>query len=224
MGLELRNAAWMARCVGRGDLAPFGPEAIAELASAVGVRRIEAGTPLMSEGEAVSRIGIIQDGEVELYRRHAMRRVVLQVLRPGDVYGDIPFLCHMPPPFGARALTVGGVIELDAEGFWRLLETRPGACQRFLFSVASRLQRMQLRLLELTSGDLRHQVASLLLDETGGGSGAVHLTQATIAQLLGASRPSVNRVLKDLEADGFVALTYRRVEVVDPAGLDAVAR
>lgn len=61
--------------------------------------------------------------------------MVLRVLHPGDVFGDIPFLCHMAPPFGARALTV----ELDVTTFWALLETRPEICRRMLMGIVGHL-------------------------------------------------------------------------------------
>jgi CRP/FNR family transcriptional regulator, cAMP and macrophage regulator len=148
---------------------------------------------------------------------------VLQVLREGDVFGDIPFLCDVPPPFSARALTDAAVIRLDAPTLHRLLIERPAVCHRFLFSLAARLQRMQGRLLQLTRGDLRQQVATLLLDETDGGAGEVALSQATLAELLGASRPAVNKVLKEFEATGALALGYRRIEVREPGTLATLA-
>lgn len=216
---DRRQAAWMARCVGRGELSPFTETEIRDLGATVGTTRVKAGTPLMQPDAEVASIGLIVHGEVELYRRNKVRRVVLQVLREGDVYGDIPVLCHKPAPFGARALTDAEVIVFGEEQLWLLLERHPIAIRRFLWSVASRLERMQRRLLELTAGDLRHQVAQLLLDETDHG-GPVRLSQSTLAELLGATRPSVNRVLKQLEGEGLVALSYRRVEVVDRDGLE----
>jgi CRP-like cAMP-binding protein len=78
---------------------------------------------------------------------------------------------------------------------------------------------MQRRLLELTQRDLRGQIASLLLDETEGQQRVIALPQSTLAELLGAARPSVNQVLKGLEEEGLVRLAYRRVEVLDPSGL-----
>lgn len=219
--MPLQDAAWMARCVGRGDLAPFSAAEVEELAGLLGVREVRAGTPLMAEAEQITAVGLVHHGQVELTRRQGVRRVVLQVLREGDLYGDIPFLCHMAPPFGARALTDAAVIEIGADTFWSLLQSQPHVCQRFLFSVASRLQRTQQRLLELTSGDLRHQVAQLLLDE-GGDTGQIDLAQATIAALLGASRSNVNRALKDLEAQGAVELAYRSIDIIDPDVLRTV--
>ncbi len=214
----------MARCVGRGELAPFSAAETTRLADALGTRSVAAGAPLMHGSDHVDAIGLILSGDVELTRRHGVRRVVLQVLHAGDVYGDIPFLCDMAPPFSARALTDVEVIEISGEHFWALLDQRPEVARRFLFSVASRLQRMQQRLLELMSGDLRHQVAALLLDETGGGRGVVPLTQTVIAEMLGAGRSNVNRALKELEGEGGLELGYRRIEVVDPRVLRDVLR
>ncbi|MFO7960690.1 MAG: Crp/Fnr family transcriptional regulator [Nitriliruptoraceae bacterium] len=224
MQMDTQHASWMARCVGRGELAPFSDTDIAELERVIGVRRAEAGSPLLDEGSDADHIGIITDGEVELTHRRKGRRAVLQVLHPGDVYGDIPLLCGLPTPFGARAASDVHVIELDAPRFWALLEQRPHVCRRVLFSVASRLERMQRRLLTVTAGDLTHQVSALLIDEAGTEGGVVPFSQTTMAELLGATRPSVNRVLKALETAGHLRLSYRRIEVLDPEGLQRALR
>jgi CRP-like cAMP-binding protein len=218
----LRHAAWMARHLGRGDLFPFTPEEVAELAATIGVERVEPGTRLLGTGGPVEFIGIIEHGEVELSHRTGLRRVVLQILRDGDLLGDVPFFCRLPAPFTARALTEVMLIRLDRPSVDRLLAARPALAQRFLYSLASRLDRMQQRLLQLTSGDLRRQVASLL-DESGDAQAPVRLPQATLAQLLGATRPAVNRILKALEADGLIRLGYREIEVADPRALERIA-
>lgn len=220
MDIDLRTAGWMARCVGRGEFAPFTEEEIGEFRRRLGVRAVAPGGSLLRQGEPSEHIGIIVSGEVELFHRRGPRRVVLQVLRPGDVYGDVPFLCALPMPYGARALTEGSVIDVPHAVFWALLEQRPQVARRLLFSLASRLERMQRRLLALTSGDLAHQVGWLLLDETGPHPATVRLSQATIAELLGTTRPSVNRALRTLASQGYVRLSYRQIAVIDPEGLD----
>ncbi len=219
----LRHAAWMARHLGRGDLFPFTPEEVAELATTIGVDRVERGTRLLGAGGPVEFIGIIEQGEVELSHRAGLRRVVLQILRGGDLLGDVPFFCRLPAPFTARALTEVMLIRLERPSLDRLLAARPALAQRFLYSLASRLDRMQQRLLQLTRGDLRQQVAALLLDEGGEDGNPVRLPQATLAELLGATRPAVNRVLKGMEAEGLVHLGYGEVEVAEPRALERIA-
>src|ERR687892_400787 len=210
----LRHAAWMARHLGRGDLFPFTPVEVSELAATIGVETVEAGTRLLGTGGPVEFIGIIERGEVELSHRAGIRRVVLQILRDGDLLGDVPFFCRLPSPFTARALTEVMLIRLDRPSVDQLLAARPALAQRFLYSLASRLDRMQQRLLQL---------AALLLGETADAQPVVRLPQATLAQLLGATRPAVNRILKALEAEGLIRLGYREIEVTDPRALERIA-
>jgi CRP/FNR family transcriptional regulator, cAMP and macrophage regulator len=82
---------------------------------------------------------------------------------------------------------------------------------------------MQHRLAELVSPGLRSRVAALLLDETEGDHRLIRLPQSTLAELLGASRPRVNGILKEFERDGLVRLTYRRIEVLDRKRLNRIA-
>src|SRR5918999_3203369 len=144
----LRHAAWIARSLGRGDLFPFTPEDVAELAERIGFATYEPGTRLLAPGGPVEWIGLIEYGEVELSHRSGFRRVVLQILRDGDLLGDVPFFCRLPAPFTARALTEVMLIRLERPSVDRLLAARPAVAQRFLYSLASRLDRMQQRLLQ----------------------------------------------------------------------------
>lgn len=215
----LRHAAWLARSLGRGDLAPFTDQEIRELAESIGIRKVEAGTPLLEQGKPVRFIAVIERGEVGLYYRSGLRRVMLQRLHEGDVLGDVPYFCRTGSPFSARSLTEVDLLQLDDEILARLMHTRPAISQRFLYSLATRLERMQRRLLELTQRDLRQQVAMLLLNETEDRPGEIQLPQSTLAELLGATRPSVNQILKRFEAEGLLRLSYRRLEILDPQGL-----
>jgi CRP-like cAMP-binding protein len=85
------------------------------------------------------------------------------------------------------------------------------------------MDRIQHRLGELIGEGLKSRVAALLLDETEVEEGLIRLPQATLAGLLGASRPRVNRILKEFEREGLVRLTYRRVEILDRDRLHRIA-
>jgi hypothetical protein len=105
MDLLARHSAWIARCVGRGELTPLNPDDVAELAALLGERAYRAGAVLFRVGELPARMHIVHVGAVELSRQVGGRRVVLQVLRAGDVFGDVPLLVRMTEPFDARAST-----------------------------------------------------------------------------------------------------------------------
>jgi Mn-dependent DtxR family transcriptional regulator len=77
------------------------------------------------------------------------------------------------------------------------------------------------RILQLAGRDLKTQLATLLLDEERDGS--VALPQESLASLLGVRRPSLNKVLKDLERAGSVKLSYGCVDIADRHGLERAA-
>ena len=51
----------------------------------------------------------------------------------------------------------------------------------------------------------------------------MELPQRTLAAMLGVQRPSLNKVLKDLERDGVIRISYSTIEVLDRAMLTARA-
>jgi CRP-like cAMP-binding protein len=51
------------------------------------------------------------------------------------------------------------------------------------------------------------------------GQGRVELPQRTLAAMTGVQRPSLNKVLKDLERDGLIRIGYSSIEVLDRARL-----
>jgi CRP-like cAMP-binding protein len=212
-----RHAAWIAKCVGRGELAPLGPDDVAELALLLGERAYPAGALLFRVGELPARVHIVRHGTVELSRKVGGRHGALQVLREGDVFGDVALLVRMTGPFDAKALTDCVVLSVDSVALFGLPEQRPRLAQRWLVSLAARMAATQARLVDLLAGGLDAQVASVLSREAD--HGVVRLAQSVIAELLGARRTSVNRVLKRFEARGLVRVGYGQVEIVDAAGL-----
>ena len=66
------------------------------------------------------------------------------------------------------------------------------------------------------------QVADLLGEEADA-RGDIHLSQATIATLLGVSRQSVNEALGRLRDQGAVETGYRHIRVLDSDKLEQIA-
>jgi len=218
----VRGAAWVARCVGRGETVPLGPDDVQALASSLQPRRLGPGEVLFSAGTGPAGVWLIQSGSVELSVGSGRKRAVLAVLREGDVDGDISLLLKMPPPYTARALDRVTCLYLAPEEFDRLLTGRGQLARRWLTSVAARLANSQTRLVGLLGGTLSAQTARLLLDEADT-AGRITLSQATLAAMLGARRPSVNKVLGELADAGLVEVAYRNIRVVDRARLAALA-
>jgi CRP-like cAMP-binding protein len=162
-------------------------------------------------------VWIVRHGQIELAVGSGRRRAVVDVLRPGDVDGDIPLLLAMPMAYTARAIDESTCLYLDRAAFENLLASRPAIARRWLSSVAQRVVAGQSRLIATLGRPLPAQIALLLLDESVDGS--VQLAQRTLAAMLGVQRPSLNKILKEFERDGLITIHYAGIEIVDAAGL-----
>jgi CRP-like cAMP-binding protein len=215
---RIREAAWIARCVGRRESAPLTGEDVVALAGSLRALQLPPGG-LLFAGDDASAVGvwIVREGRVELGVGTGRRRVVVGVLRPGDVEGDILLLLGQPLPYSARALDAVVCLHLPGAEFEALLAARPAIGRRWLSSVAQRLAASHARLIGLLGRSLPAQLASLLLDEAE--AGAVLLPQRTLAAMLGVARPSLNKALKDFERRGLIQIGYASVRLLDPTAL-----
>ncbi|MFC4377344.1 Crp/Fnr family transcriptional regulator [Nocardia halotolerans] len=210
---QLRHAAWVARCVGRGAAAPLHPSDLTALADRIELKTMAAGTSVFAAGAPPTGVWIVRQGQMELSVGSGRRRAVVDVLRPGDVDGDIALLLDMPLAYTARTLTESSCLFLSNSAFEALLASHPAIARRWLSSVAQRVSASQARLISILGRPLPTQVAQLLLDEAVDGS--VQLAQRTLAAMLGVQRPSLNKILKEFERDGLIRLGYGAIDIVD---------
>ncbi|WP_149361899.1 Crp/Fnr family transcriptional regulator [Lolliginicoccus suaedae] len=218
----LRHAAWVARCVGRGEAAPLTVSDVTALAEHIQVRSYEFAERIFHSDSPPGGVWIVKSGRVELTVGTGPRKLVVQVLRGGDVDGDVQHFLDMNMPYDAHALEGATLLFLDSKAFDALLAERPTVARRWLLSVAQRVATSQNRIIDLLGCTLAEQVAKTLLAEAVGD--VVELPQKTLAAMLGVQRQSLNRVLKKFERDGLVGIRYSAVDIRDSARLGAIAR
>lgn len=185
------------------------------------MRTLKPGERLFAPDDSSAGVWLVRSGRVELALGAGRKRAVLALLRPGDIEGDVPLLLGMPLPYTARAVDDVDCLYLSPEHFEAIIATHSQIARRWLGSVAARLAHSHNRLVGLLGGNLTAQAARLLLDEADE-NGEVTTSQNTLAAMLGARRPSLNKVLHDLAGRGLISVAYRRITVTDRAGLAAV--
>lgn len=193
------------------------------LAAGGQVVRVKRGDLLFSEGDVVDTVHVIRRGSVALGRRVRGRGVTLLLLREGDILGDVPLLLQAPASFDAVAESDAELVAIPVGRFLATLEHSPEFARRWLLWLSSRLANAQARLLSLLAGDVRAQVAALLVQESCRGD-RIRLTHQEIAAMVGAQRSSITRALDELAAEGVLATGYGQVTILDHDALVAVAR
>lgn len=219
--VAIRQAAWVARCVGRGENAPLTAGDVKALAATLHERKYERGARIFGSGDVPDGIWIVQQGRIELSVGSGRRRTVVHVIGPGFVDGDVALLLDMPLPYQAHAVDDATLLWLSSDSFEHLLATQLPIARRWLSSIAQRLAASQMRIVGLLGRTLNQQLAQLLLDEAH--DNTVSLPQRTLAAMLGVQRPSLNKVLKEFERHEYITVRYGAIDITDRASLAKIA-
>ncbi len=219
---EQQHLDWVARSFGRPDYAPLGPADV-ELIRSIGelVSKYQ-GTHLFKEGEPATAAFLVESGEVELYRGSGRNKRVVSRVGPGSVLGDIAMFQDTPYISSAQTLGPVRVFRFERSKLLPELARHPAVCLRWLVAGLRQLEDTQRRVIRLMHKTVLSQVADLLSEEARRRKD-VTLSQSTIAALLGVSRQSVNEAIGRLRDQDLVETGYRRIRVLDPEKLAAIA-
>jgi CRP-like cAMP-binding protein len=186
--------------------------------------RLARGETLFNEGDPGDRLYIVTQGKIKLGRTAVDgRENLLAVLGPGEMFGELSLFDPGPRTATATAITATTLSGLGHDDLEPLLLQRPEVASRLLAALARRLRRTNEAMADLVFSDVPGRVAKALLDlakrfgvETEDGLRVTHdLTQEELAQLVGASRETVNKALADFAARGFLRLEGRAVVILD---------
>jgi CRP/FNR family transcriptional regulator, cAMP and macrophage regulator len=218
-----QHLAWLARSFGRPDYLPLTNEDVETLRSVAEPISRLGGSHLFKEGEPAAAAYLIESGQVDLYRLHNTRPRVVARVGPGSVIGDIAMFGEGTYMSSARAVGRVKAFRFEREVLLPELAERPALCLRWLVAGLRQLQHAQRRIVHLMHKTVLAQVADLLVEESERNAGAVELSQAAIAALLGASRQTVNEAIGTLRELGAIETGYRKITVVDADLLCEVA-
>lgn len=194
---------------------------------------LRRGEVLFTEGEPGECLYVIADGKVKLGMRSSDgRENLLAVLGPSQMFGELSFFDPGPRNSTATAVTDAVLLELGHQDLEPWLTGRPEVARQLLSALAARLRRTNEAVGDLVFSDVPGRVAKALGDlarrfgsKRNDGVHVAHdLTQEELAQLVGASRETVNKALADFAARGWLRLEARAVVILDEERLSRRAR
>ena len=203
------------------------------LASAMTTRKVDRGHVVFTEGDTGDRLFIVLDGKVKISRSAADgRENLLAVLGPSEMFGELSLFDPGPRTATATAVTDSALASLDHDDLRPLLFAQPAVAVQLLAALAQRLRRTNEAMADLVFSDVPGRVAKALLDlgerfgdaETDGVRVHHDLTQEELAQLVGASRETVNKALSEFANRGWLRLEGRTVLLLDRERLARRAR
>ena len=186
--------------------------------------KIAKGSILFKEGDDGEHLYVIVDGKLKLGTSSGDgRENLLSILGPGEMFGELSLFDPGPRTSTATAVTDAKLLSLSHEKVIPWLKQNPEVSLQLLTRLSQRLRRTNEAVGDLVFSDVPGRVAKALIDlgdrfgkTTPEGLLVNHdLTQEELAQLVGASRETVNKALADFAGRGWLKLDGRSVLITD---------
>ncbi len=211
-------------------LSSLSPPDRARVVAAARRRRFARAEVVFHEGDPGDAMHLVETGHVAVRVTTPQGDVAtLRVLGPGDFFGELALLSSGPRSATVAAVEAATTRVLHRHDLDVLRREHPAVERLLLDATVAEVRRLSSQLAESLYVPVPKRVRRRLLELHalyGGGEQpvTVPLSQEDLAGLAGSTRPTVNKVLQDLQAAGVVRVGRGRIEVLDAAALARRAR
>jgi CRP-like cAMP-binding protein len=186
------------------------------------------GSVILFEDDPGDSLFVVRDGRVKVVLiGEDGREVILGVLGVGEYFGELSLIDDRPRSAHVIAMEDSNLLVLRREDFRKRVESSPSVAWSLLTELSRRLRRADDKIGGLVLLDVPGRIARLLIDladESGTNAIEKTLTHQTIAQMIGASRETVSRAMKDFQDAGWITVERRRIALADRGALEQRAQ
>jgi CRP/FNR family cyclic AMP-dependent transcriptional regulator len=203
-----------------------------EIVRMMGEQALPAKQVVFLAGDPPDRLYVIVSGEVHInILSDEGDPTLLNILRTGDIFGEIALLDDKPRSASATCATACRFLTLERAVFRRLIERNSALAAAVIKVLAERLRNMG-ELVENLMRLAEPRLASVLLQlATRYGRRTSHgieigakITEDDVAHLARVSRQTVSTLIAEFRRRGLVSKAGRVIVVCDPDGLERVVR
>jgi len=202
------------------------PKEIEELERLITISSVKRGKVFYRPEETGEVLFILKSGHVQLYRISPEgKKLVIASLGAGTLFGEMPLLGQQLHNTFAEAAEDCVIFVMSRKDLERLFLNKPQVALRVLDITGRRLRDVESRLQTMAFKGIPARLASLLLllAEEHDSLEVVGLTHQDLAETVGTYRETATQVLNDLKAQGLIEIGRKRITILDPEGLLAVA-
>ena len=204
-------------------------EIIERLCTYAKMKEIKRGATIFTKGEPGQSMFAVCSGTVKISVPSLEGKdAVFNFINEGGIFGEIALLDGQPRTADAVALTKCQLMMIDRRDFLPLVRSYPELAARIIDVLCSRLRRTSEQVEDIVFLDLPGRLAKALLHLAGSGGSAaakgqkIEITQREIGQVIGMSRESTNKQLRDWERRKWIRLERGGIVILQHAALTAL--
>ena len=166
---------------------------------------------------------ILKNGQVKVsIVSEEGREVILSLLGPGSVFGELSLLDGKPRSANVVATEETDLLMLRRADFLQLIYKTPQIATALLAELATRMRKTDRQIEGLALLDVTSRISDTLLqlateqgaETTDGVTIESRPTQQELANMSGTTRETVSRVLKRLEGQGYINRNGRNITIL----------
>ena len=189
------------------------------------IRSYPANTILINEGDDSSSLYVIIEGEVKVFvnDEHG-KEAILSIMGEGEYFGELALIDDSPRSASVMTIKPTKVMIITKADFKRCLKDYPELAFNLIRAMSKQIRALTDSVKNLSLMDVYGRVAHTLLDLADDRDGKQvidqRLTHQDIANMVGASREMVSRILKDLSTGGYITVDKKTITINEklPAG------
>jgi CRP/FNR family cyclic AMP-dependent transcriptional regulator len=190
------------------------------------VRTYPAHAIILREGEASESLYVILEGKVKIFVSESSGdEAILNIQGAGECFGEMALLDAAPCSASVMAMEAARVAVMTKRGFKECLAQHPDIAFNLIRGLTQRVRVLSGNVRNLALHDVYTRVArtlrGLATDINGEFVIDQKLTHQEIANMVGATREMVSRVLKDLANDGCIRVERRRITLTDKLPIES---
>lgn len=183
-------------------------------------KHVTKGNVVLTEGEVGDSLYAIISGRVKVFiGDEDGREIILKILGAGDFFGEMSMIDKQPRSASVSTLENSTFKVLSHTAFETAVEKAPRIATLVMQALAKRLRDADRKISTLALMDVYGRVANTLLELAITTNGKLvvgeKLSQQDIANMVGASREMVNRILKDLSDRGYISVEAKTITIHD---------
>ncbi|MFC1816503.1 Crp/Fnr family transcriptional regulator [Thermodesulfobacteriota bacterium] len=200
------------------------PEDLKDLGSLFRELKVDKGDFLFLKGSEGTALYIIQEGAIKIVLPSRMgdERIVA-IFSAGDFFGEMALLDGMPRSANAVAIKPSRLLLLNRSDFLRFLKKSESAIEKIMSSLSMRLRKADNLLEETSFLNIPARLSKKLLEigeafgHKDGEAIKIHLklSQKELADMVGATRESINKELRVLREKGLISITENTIYLHD---------
>ena len=197
---------------------------IARLASRAITQKTKAGTTLFRKGDTGSRLYAVCAGTVKITTPSEKGKdAILNSIGAGQIFGEIAALDGGPRTADAVTLEDCEFMIIERRDILDLMREQPDVAHKFIEVLCGRIRRTSEQVEDIVFLGLPARLAKTLLQISNGTGTSIRTTQQELSQIIGTSRESTNKQLRDWEKRGYIKLGRGTVSIVSADALRQVA-